>query len=456
MTTPFHRACALLLLASAAWAGPSMTSASNSITRDVVNGGGTYSSSGSGAGNNIMTGSVGETVMITTSTSGSGAANSTLRAGWSEIAYYPGTPTALASSASVSAAGTTITWTTPGYDGTVGTALSGSAYLIQVASQSTLGNLASLSVIAVTVSTSGTPVGTVVGAAAGGLDPNTTFYAQVFLRDSDANVSVPFNTDFTTFTTLASPPVVGALEFLSIQQGSVTVAWLAPSQPSVSSQTNEGYILQGSSNNFGALAPAGAPVFSSTTFAVAATTLTLGVGGTPLDLSNTYYFQVGSLNWAGQPNYATFTRLNFELAQSTNFLHLGAINAFVAMSTVSTSSMVVTNVGNWPMTITLSASTATVGTPWTLAASSGIDAVALYGAWSAGAVGPSPSAFQTPLTPTSVTSQSYPGNYATSSQSGYEIPAGQSSSLWVMFWLPWTTSTLLPQTMTVTATPSYP
>src|SRR5262249_11457200 len=154
---------------------------------------------------------------------------------------------------------------------------------------------------------------------------------------------------------------------------SVTVAWVAlnDSPPDASSKTCEGYVLEASSNNFGALAPTGAPVFTSSTFDNGVSTLTVGDATTPLDLSPTYYFRVSSLNWNGLRNTTQFTRLVYQISQSTGLIHLGAIDPFVARSTVSTSSMVVTNLGNWPVTIELSADV-TSG-PWTLAASSDVD-----------------------------------------------------------------------------------
>ena len=408
-------AAVVLILASAARAGPSMTTANNAISRDVDNGGGTFSSTA----NNQMTGSAAEEVALTTSST----ANNILRSGFSTIAYYPGTllaATPLTAGADISASSVTLHWGAPGYDGSLGAALGGSVYLVQIASQVSLGNFANLNTISVTLSTSGTAAGTGVGAGATGLDPNTTYYSQIFLRDNDGDVSGPFSTDFATFTTLALAPTVGALEFLSVQASSVMVAWVAPYSLAVGSSTNEGYILQGSSNNFGALAPAGAPVFSSTTFSAQASTLTLGVAGVPLDLSNTYYFQVGSLNWAGQPNYATFTRLNFQIQQSTGLLHLGAMDPTVALSTVSTSSMVVTNVGNWPVTIELSASTATLpSSPWTLATSSAMDTVTLQGVWNSGA-------------------------------------PGANITLWFRLFLPTVTSTLGPETIQVSTLGVYP
>jgi hypothetical protein len=433
-----------------------MAAPANAVTRDVENGGGTHSTTA----NNELTGSAGEDVELTTSST----ANNILRSGFSEIAYYPGTLVSLSSGVDITASSMTLNWPTPGYDGTLGAALGGSAYLVQLASASTLGNLNAFQVVTVTVSTSAQTVGKIVGSGLTGLDPNTTYFAQVVLRDSDGNVSDPFSTDFTTCVTLANSPSVGALEFLSVQTGSVTVAWLGPTQPAISSMSNSGYILQASSNNFGALAPPGAPIFSSTTFSALASTLTLSVTslGVPLDLSNTYYFQVASVNSVGASSAATFTRLNFQILQSTGLLHLGAIDPFVARSTVSTSSMVVTNLGNWPVTIELAASTATLpSSPWTLSTSSDVDTVALLGIWNAGvggppAVGPPASLFSTYLSTGFLASSSgTAGNYQ-GGQNGVKLPPGSNITLWFRLFLPTSTSSVGPETIQVSTLGVYP
>jgi hypothetical protein len=335
--------------------------------------------------------------------------------------------------------------------------------LIQIASAPSLGIFANLNTITVSVSTSGQAIGKIVGVGATGLDPNTTYYSQVFLRDSDGDVSPLYTTEFTTFTTLAAAPTVGALEFLSVQTASVTVAWIAPYQLTVASQTNEGYILQASSDNFGGIAQATpAPIFSSTTFNVQSTTLTVGDVGAPLDLGNTYYFQVASLNWQGKPNYATFTKLNFQIAQSTGLLHFGGINPDIARSSVSTSSMVVTNVGNWPVTIQLTGSTATVGgSPWSLGTVPGIEQATLMGTWYSGAlgppaVGPPASEFTTFLTTTPFISSNGGGGNYQGNQDGVQIPPGQSRTLWFYFTMPMSSISLGPESFAVGSQPLFP
>jgi hypothetical protein len=304
------------------------------------------------------------------------------------------------------------------------------------------------------VSLSTLPAGASLAATLTGLDPNTTFY---FFADARNHAGLETSYVFLgTAATLAAPPVAGASEFLSVQPGSVTVAWIAPSQPSISSMSNEGYILLASSNNFGALAPPGAPVFSSTTYNVLATTLTLSVSqnGVPLDLSNTYYFQVGSLNWVGQSSVTAFTKLNFQTSQSASLLHLGVIDPSVSRSTVSTSSMVVTNVGNWPVTLELSASTATVGgSPWTLGSSAGVETAVLMGVFNSGLTGPPATAFNTLLTGSTVTATA--SNYA-ANQNAVRIPSGQSRTLWFYFTIPSSSVSLGPETLQISTLGVYP
>lgn len=257
--------------------------------------------------------------------------------------------------------------------------------------------------------------------------------------------------------TLAEAPSPGLLQFLSIQVGTasvnvgtVTVAWAAlPASPP--HQTCEGYVLRASSDDFSVGGTA--PVFSSTTYSVLASTLTLGADSTPLDLSNTYYFQVGSLNHAGRPNYAQLARLNFQIELSTDHFHVGAIDPTVSRSAVSLSSMVVRNVGNWPVTIELQASTATVGgSPWALSTVTGNETATLKALWNA--TSPAPASFVTYLTTTTRISQSA-GNYA-GGQNGYQIPAGGSSTLWFYVTVPDSSGSIGPETIRVTPLPVYP
>jgi hypothetical protein len=436
----------LLFLRAGAWAGPSMTSGNNSITRSVDDDGGLITASAS----NKITSSVGEVSFSTMA-----SATNKIRGGWGEIAFYPGTLTALTVQNDVSASSATLLWNTPGVDGALGTLPSGSSYIVQVASNGFTSRFANAGTATVTISTSASAVGGAVSAGVTtGLDPNTTFFVQLWTQDNDGNVSSA--SPISTITTLASAPSLALSEFLSVQATSITVAWAAL-QANVSSNSCEGYVLQVSSNNFGQLAPAGAPVFSSATADVKVSTLSVGVAGVPLDLSNTYYLQVGSLNWTGATNYTTLTRLNFQILQSTGLLHLGAIDPSVALSTISTSSMNVVNIGNWPVTLVMSASTVTAGgSHWALSTVLGVDTVTLQGVWYGGSVGPPPASFTTYLTTVPRVSQTGAGNNYVGTQNGVQLAPGANITMWFRFFLPTTSSTVGPETFQLTSQPVYP
>jgi len=112
-------------------------------------------------------------------------------------------------------------------------------------------------------------------------------------------------------------------------------------------------------------------------------------------------------------------------------IDFGNFNADLYVSTVGVSSIVVTNAGNIPETFTIWGATATVGTPWSLGTSSGIDIVLLQGLWNA--TQPSANQFQTAITgsTTASTSGDYSGN-----ETGVSVPSGNTRTLWFQFWRP--------------------
>jgi hypothetical protein len=131
-------------------------------------------------------------------------------------------------------------------------------------------------------------------AALTALLPNTTYE----LRVSALNYNnVPSLTALSSTSTLAAAPTALSETFLGVFETSATLGWAAmPETPQ--SASAQGYRLQASSTNFGALQPGGL-VYSSATAALAASTLTL----TGLDRNTTYYFRVGSLNWNSAANF---------------------------------------------------------------------------------------------------------------------------------------------------------
>jgi len=436
----------LSALAFQARAGPPMSSGTEAVVRSAVSaGGGARAASGA----NAIEPLIGEEVASTTAPL-SGV--NLLGAGYIQIHSFPGAVADLAARPDVSVSSASLVWSSPGYDGGLGALQSGSTYFIRVASFTSPNTFSDHLLANISFSTSGVVPGASVSMGATGLLANTTYWARLWTIDAAGNLSYASNVS--TFVTLALPPSPGLLQFLSIQRSSVAVAWAAmPASPP--EETCEGYILRASSNNFGALTPPGAPVFSSVTYSFLASTLTVGSPSVPLDLANTYYFMVGSLNHSGQANYTQLQLLNFQIDQSTGLISLGNLDPQVERSTVSTSSMVVTNVGNWPVTIELSASTATTpSSPWTLSLSSGIETVVLMGVWNSGPPAPAPAAFNTDLTTTTRPSQ-VGGNYA-GDENAVQIPVGQSRTLWFHFWLPTSTASPGAETIQVAAQPVYP
>lgn len=444
-------------VAGSAWAGPVMTSASFTMAASGLTVmGSSRSYDGSGF---MMDGFAAEPVQSST---GPSSANFVLGAGYGQVYAFPGPVQNLTPRSDVTTSSATLTFTAPGYEGLLGNLTGGTRYAVVVASYTSPNPFVVTN--GVLTSTSGVVANTTAGVGSTGLIPNTTWYGQMWVVDAAGNSSYPqaFGGWPSTFTTLALPPTLasGASAFLtiavstySINVASVTVGWvaLANSPPDASSKTSEGYILRASSDNFTGTAP----VYSSTTFSVLASTLTLGAAGVPLDLANTYYFQVGTLNWNGQANYGLFPTLNFQIQQSTGLIHLGSMDPSVARSTVSTSSMVVTNLGNFPMTIELTASTATAGSsPWTLGTVPGNEIATMKGLWNAGAVGPAAGSFSTFLTTNTTISQSA-GNYV-GTQTGFQILPGQSRTLWFNFTMPNSSSSLGPETIQVLPMPVYP
>ena len=126
-----------------------------------------------------------------------------------------------------------------------------------------------------------------------GLDRNTTYYFRV--ASLNWNTAANFTELGSTVTYAAR---VSAAQVFQNFETSAAVNWAAlPANPQAS--TAEGYLLEASTNNFGALTPGGIPL-SSATRNIALSTLT--VSG--LAENTTYFYRVGALNWPDAPNFA--------------------------------------------------------------------------------------------------------------------------------------------------------
>ncbi|MFA6003152.1 MAG: fibronectin type III domain-containing protein, partial [Elusimicrobiota bacterium] len=300
------------------------------------------------------------------------------------------------------------------------------------------------------VSASTLPAGSDLSLTLAGLYNNTTYHLFVSAVNH-AGIETAY-VELASASTLAKPPQALESAFLHVFYTSATLAWAArpAAPPEASSNTCEGYVLEGSSTNFSALLPGG-DIISSVTYQVRASTLTLP----GLDLGNTYYFRVGALNHNGRPAYADLPRLNFQIMASSEGLSLGSLDALLHTSTVSISSIVVTNVGNLPVTLGVWGTLATpLGSPWTLGTSPGLERVLLQGIWNSEPP-PPPGAFVTPITASTVTSGGAGGNYA-GDQAGASVPPGESRTLWFRFWRPTSTVSMSKERIEVGVRALYP
>lgn len=428
----------LLLLASPAWAGPSMDSASNQMVRTVVNGGGDAATSG----NNKLVCSVAEEVVEITATS----ASNKVKAGWSELHAFPGAVSAFTAVLDASASSATVNWTSPGYDGSLGVIQTGSSYLVRVATYTAPDSFI-YSNANLTVSTSA-PVSPAVGTGLTGLIANTTHFAQIWLLDADGNLSPP-SPERSTFTTLAHPVTLLTESFLNVTSSSGAAQWAA--RPSliqdVSSMSAEGYLVEASSTNFGALTPGGV-VYSSMTTNVALSTLTVVILPAPAHLCVDHYFRVASLNWTGARNYTILgsTRApdDYGVVVSTQDLDIGGID--INTTIVISTSLLLANVA-CPVTYQLKVEALTPGTPWVVAASPGQDAFTVSARFNTlePALGDFVVADKLTTTPASSTLSKFAGDL-----SGADVPVTENRLVWFKLAMPTTTSTEDPQQVRVT------
>ena len=316
-----------------------------------------------------------------------------------------------------------------------GNGISVTTYTVQASTDSDNFNAA----FSVTATTK--PVGAVPQYTFSGLQANTTYFFQVNTLNHNS-VGTSFVTLGATVT-WATPPLPLANTFLSVQAATVTVAWAALPNDS-NATTCEGYVLEISSTNFGALSPGGV-INSSATTSVLASTLTVAL---PDVAVSTNYYRVASLNWSGSRSYLSIGKMNFQIEQSAVGIDLGAIDMTLVQSTVSVSSIVVTNVGDLPATYIVSGDMATVpSSSWTLTTVVGVDSVTLQGLWNSGPPAPAEGLFSTFITTAARISQ-VGGNYA-GAFNGVAVPAGQSRTLWFRLQIPSSTSSNSPEVIGV-------
>lgn len=255
-------------------AGLPMSGGDDAIRRNLVSGAGGLSSGGGLSLNSALAeAAVG-------SFSGGGLS---LGAGYMPLAAQPGSVISI--TAVTKSTGTLeLAWTAPGLDGFLGQVTGG---LYRVDASSEVSHVFDPTVYLTEFSTSVAP-GDPQAYVLSGLQPNTTYYARVYL--GDARKVLAERSAALAGATLADLPSAPALS--GVFSSSVTFSWTIPASGA------EGYRLDGSSTSFGGLFPGGVLRSSSTP---SGTVMTLTVDG--LFPGTTYYFRLASLNWGEDANY---------------------------------------------------------------------------------------------------------------------------------------------------------
>lgn len=442
MKTPLKSLLAAVLLAAAcgrALAGESMESTSYRMPRNAADSGGDHWPTS--AGGDSLKSALGEVAGSSASSAGY-----QIVPGIASMLTIPGPVTNLSGLDDVSISSVTLSWTAPGIDGGLGTLQFGATYFIHVASY-TVPNPFALSNATWVFAAHGSAPGAVAQRGVTDLMPNTTYYTHLWVTDGYGEVS--YASARATFTLLAKPVQLALEPFPVVYETSVTVTWVAlPSAPpQASSETSEGYVVLASSTDWGALSPGGM-VYSSATPSPAANTLTVG-DGVPLEYCTTYYFRVGSLNWAGRPNVtplpSTPTLRDFGVSQSTHDLNIGDVplDYEVFMAT----SILVANTGSCPATFALRASITTPASPWSVDTSSGTDTMTVQAVFNA--TPPAAAAFTDEDKLTGVAAAATASRFAFG-QDAVAVPRGGQRLMWFKVGMPRITSTEDAQDLNVT------
>jgi hypothetical protein len=201
------------------------------------------------------------------------------------------------------------------------------------------------------------------------LERNTTHYFKLgALNQNDApNYNVSKN-----FTTLTKEP--SNFSLISISSNVSVFGWAAfPTSPLEDSAM--GYIFEASSTNF----ISGTAIISSTTYDVNQSTLTLS----NLNTNTTYYFRIGALNTANEPNYSqtlSTISLTLELSKALTTTNVSSVSVNVSYNPLVLSPQQYTAEG-----YLLQASTADFSAGGTIYSSSTavntVDSLSIEGLW---------------------------------------------------------------------------
>lgn len=387
-------------------------------------------------------GTVGEVGSAMTS-----ASSYRLSSGSRRLLHYPNTITGLTALAGISVSSVTLQWSAPGQDGPIGRLQPGASYFIVISSNpgpehfvfSNAKRLdSSIFVSTNGVSELGVPPGTQDSTDTKALVANTTWYGQIWTSDADGNLS--FASPRSTFTSLARQITLLAQSIFDVGDTSITISWAALPRfpPDASSTTAEGFVLEASSTNFGALSPGGV-TFSSMTRDIFVSTLAVG-DDSPLEYCTTYYFRVGTLNWVDATNYATIdpypTYDDDSVTMTVHSLDIGGVNMNTVL--VIPTSVDVVNQGRCPATFYVKAGTITADSPWMVSPANGFDQYTLSAGFNAAE--PAAGAFGAEDLLTDSGQPSSLTKFAIG-QNAYRVPRTETRTLWFRLQTPSITST---------------
>jgi hypothetical protein len=293
------------------------------------------------------------------------------------------------------------------------------------------------------------PAGTALEATMYPLDPNTTYYLFVAAMNH-AGLLTSYVDLSASAATRALPVGTQDEGFVTVDFGSAAAQWIA--RPSlaqdVSSMSAGGYVVEASSTNFGSLTPGGA-IYSSTTWNVLLSTLTVAIVPAPANLCDTHYFRAAALNWAGLPTQYTSlgsTRAPADYGVAVAIMDLNLGGVAVNTEQVITQSLQLSNVA-CPVTYHLMVTTVTPGSLWSVETTSGTETFTVQAMFNS--VEPALADFEDADTFTDVRVPSSPTVFA-GDQTGVEVPVTENRLLWFKLGMPRSVSTIEDQDIRIT------
>ncbi|MDP3543052.1 MAG: fibronectin type III domain-containing protein [Elusimicrobiota bacterium] len=292
------------------------------------------------------------------------------------------------------------------------------------------------------------PAGTALEATMYPLDPNTTYYLFVAAMNH-ASILTSYVDLSAAAATRPLPLGLQDESFVTVDLASAAAQWVAhPSlAQDVSSMSAGGYVVEASSTNFGSLTPGGA-IYSSATWNVLLSTLTVDIVPAPANLCETHYFRAAALNWAGLRSAYTAlgsTRTaEYGVVVAIMNLNLGSID--VNTEQVIAQSLPLENVG-CPVTYHVKATTVTPGSLWTISTTSGTETFTLQAMFNSAE--PALTAFEDVDKLTDATAPASATVFA-GDQRGDSVPLTQDRLLWFKLGMPRSVSTTEDQDIRIT------